>query len=201
MLKIYFSKNSLDIIKNLDGEFLIIILTKNSKIQVFNDRFASYPFYWACQKDCFVGSYNYIDLAKIISRWKNFKLSPERAFQFIVTQRLLGEFTHDNLSKCLQPASFLSWEKEKINISSYWKVNYKKNNLNKKQLVENFLYLLENSIRIRSSNLDRVSDNPFLFLSGGHDSRLIAAFSKKKMNCVTLGYQYNFEVKCKTNCG
>lgn len=185
-------------IKLLNGEFLIFIFDKEEqKLTVFNDRFASYPFFWATNKKEFAGSYVYLDLAKKCKSWRGFSLRLEKAYEFFLLQRLMGVETHDNLTKFLPAGSALVLRKNGTHeIHSYWsRLSSGRKTTLSNNIKEKFVSLFKNSV------LERLPEEAFgsrasVFLSGGHDSRLVAAYGGSKVTCLTLGFTDNQEVSC-----
>ncbi|MBX2833829.1 MAG: hypothetical protein KTR28_02550 [Micavibrio sp.] len=185
------SKNPEKDIASLNGEFCIYLWdnAKNS-LKIFTDRFASYPVFWANTNSHFYASYNYMDLAETLKKLPEFKLLPERAFEFLQYRRLFNGHTHDNLSQCLAPGSCLTIEAGKAPIlEKYWAPNYEKSIQSKKALIHKFSDLFEHSVKVRQDG-----DDVGIFLSGGHDSRTVAMYADKPATCFTLSFSDNLEV-------
>ncbi len=187
-------KNLSTAISQINGEFLLVLWDARSQIlQIFTDRFSSYPAYWAQQGNNFAMSYAYLPLARHCRDWKGFALRPEKAYEFFMLQRLMGTDTHDTLSQYLPPASCLTITRDQDpQIKTYWSPSYEKNNhASKKQLTSEFAGLFTQSVQARQGGNEEKTG---IFLSGGHDSRLVAAYTDKKATCYTLSFQNNLEV-------
>lgn len=182
-------------IRALDGEFLAVIIDQRQQaVDVFTDRFSSYPFFWAENQQCLFGSYNYTDLARACRNWSGFALRPAKAYEFFKLQRLMGEETHDTLSRCLPSAGHLHIKGNHApRVKRYWQQNYEKTSLPPKILAEQFSSLLKASVNQRR---DGCNQSTGVFLSGGHDSRMIACHMGENTTCYTLGFSDNFEVDC-----
>ena len=182
----------------IDGEFLIFLYEySTSTFIVLNDRHASYPFFWAVGNGEFAGSYVYLDIAKKCSNWPGFSLLLDKAFEFFVLQRLMGTKTHDSLTEFLPAASLMLVNKDGlVKISQYWNrssaVAATKSTRNYRK---KFIELFQASVTKRLVP-ESVDSTTSIFLSGGHDSRLVAAYANQKLNCVTLSFADNFEVDC-----
>lgn len=182
------------LIPEIDGEFLIILWNeKKSELSIVTDRYSSYPAFWAMNANEFCFSYNYTDIARHCSKWGGFKLRPEKAYEFFVLQRLMGTDTHDNQTQSIPPATIMTvMAKHSPQLKTYWQPNYTKDTQSsEKDLVHRFSDLFGKSVRTRSGNDDQKTG---IFLSGGHDSRLVAAYADKKTACYTLSFKDNLEV-------
>ncbi|WP_417613210.1 asparagine synthase-related protein [Owenweeksia hongkongensis] len=182
-------------VRKLNGEFLVVCLEKSTgRLVIYADRFASYPFYWAAQGEEFVGSYLYTDLAKRCRDWPGFRLRSEKAYEFLTLQRLMGYETHDTLSRILPASGKLVVDPSgSVTITEYREDSYdKRHSVSENELTEEFVGLLEASVK------DRLPDEHDygIFLSGGHDSRLVAAYADERASCYTLGFSNNLEVRC-----
>lgn len=185
-------------ISNINGEFFVIVWDeKMQTLHIATDRFSSYPVYWAKNDTEFCVSYNYMSLVQHCADWDGFNLRPEKAYEFFVLQRLMGRDTHDTITRQIAPATLLSYQiGNDVCSERYWNPNYKKNaSSSKKELIKEFVRLFEKSVRIRSQ-CPKDKGNPGIFLSGGHDSRLVSAYTGTKSNCYTLSFQDNLEVEC-----
>lgn len=182
-------------IQALNGEFLAVVIdTSQQSIDIFVDRFSSYPFFWAANTQRMLGSYNYTDLARACRHWSGFSLRPAKAYEFFKLQRLMGDQTHDTLSRCLPSAGHLHMSIGKdIQVGRYWQQNYEKSQKPIKELAAQFSSLIKTSIYTRRDNH---SPQTGIFLSGGHDSRVVACHMGEDTTCYTLGFHDNFEVKC-----
>ncbi|MGH1456345.1 MAG: asparagine synthase-related protein [Alphaproteobacteria bacterium] len=185
-------------IKSFNGEFLVVLWdSQNQNLSVVTDRYSSYPSFWAQSKTEFCLSYNYVDLARHCVNWPEFHLLPERAYEFFILQRLMGQETHDSVTRAIAPASILTISADKEPISQYyWRPNYKKNNTaSKAALLKEFTSLFAKAVKVRSDD-DKHKDNIGIFLSGGHDSRLVATYADTATTCYTLSFKNNLEVSC-----
>lgn len=180
-------------IKSLNGEFLAILVdAEKQSLTIFTDRFSSYPLYWADRQGEFAASYLYADLASHCRNWPGFRLLPEKAFEFFVLQRMMNDGTHDSLTRCLPPATCLRIAANGISQTSYWQPDYTKDNRSsKKELTEKFTALVDDAVNMRLRGAEAG-----VFLSGGHDSRLVAMAARQPVTCYTLGFTDNFEVGC-----
>ena len=85
-------------IKNIDGEFLIIIIENNNSVEIINDRFSSIPIFYSTENNKFRASINFLTLFKEI---KNKKLNHNKFLEFLYFQRIHGEDTYEKSIKSM----------------------------------------------------------------------------------------------------
>ncbi|WP_412557528.1 asparagine synthase-related protein [Thalassospira sp. MIT1370] len=183
------------VVAAFNGEFLAVVVDfEEVNVAVYTDRFASYPFYWASNGDQLVGSYIYTDLARYCCSWDGFQLRAEKAFEFFYLQRLMGTETHDTLSKFLPAASKLFQDAAgNLCCRFYGQRGFDKfDNVSTDDLSSRFVGLIDEAVKSRLPKDDKYG----VFLSGGHDSRLVAAYADSRAQCYTLGFSDNLEVSC-----
>ena len=179
-------------VKLLDGEFLFILLNrKNNTIEIANDRFTSFPMYYYILDNVLTLSYSYLDIIKVASKEKKFKIRSDILFEFLWFRRVFNDNTYDSLTKFLKPARIISFSIKGFNECVYWRPCFTKSknslNHNTDELARLILLSLE------KKTLDLAGRNAGLFLSGGMDTRtILAAFSNNKNielpTCFTGGY-------------
>lgn len=186
-------------IHDLNGEFGLIIHDRTKGVlDIYTDRFATFPFYYAAKNDAFLASTNYLDLARVIRGWLGFALRPEKAYEFLMMQRLFGTETHDTLSAFIPAGSRLRLkiaQPDKVEISRYWKpfqVPKRKDSIPAQ--INEFVPLLAKAVKRRVPV--GTGGDTGLFLSGGHDGRLIAGYAPERITCYTYGMTDNNEVEC-----
>lgn len=162
-----------ELITDFDGDFILIIYDKITKrISLLNDIFARLPIYYAKTPKGLIVSRNQISIVNILNK-KNidkFAVAELLLLGFFISNRTLIE----NISK-FAPGSLLSIdvESKKWQLSKVFRFNFdarkadKKNDYNKK--IKNLVDLFNKSVR------QRVDEINILGLSGGLDSRVIAA--------------------------
>lgn len=186
-------KISYETIKNIDGEFLIIHHDKKNKsINIYNDRFTSIPLFYLKYRNKFIGSVFYKDIKNFLEKNNELKISKETVFEFLWLQRLIGEKTYDNYSKCLMSATHLIFCADKINTYSYWNPSFKKSNLSINDSADILKDLLFQSILKKTTDSKK---NLGIFLSGGIDSRIILSLFPSKIDSYTIGVSHNNEVQ------
>lgn len=186
-------------IHDLNGEFGLIIHDRaKGVLDIYTDRFASFPFYYATKASAFFASTNYLDLARVIRDWPGFALRPEKAYEFLMMQRLFGNETHDTLSSFIPAGSRLRLniaQLDKVEISRYWRPFQKpKRKDSITAQINEFVPLLAKAVKRRVPA--GTGADTGLFLSGGHDGRLIAGYAPEKITCYTYGMTDNNEVEC-----
>ena len=81
---------------------------------------------------------------------------------------------------------------EQTNNIKYWKPDFRKTKLSKKEAGKNFISLLKKSLFRLTSDKKRFG----VFLSGGHDSRLILSAFNHPPETFTIGFNKNYEAEC-----
>lgn len=90
----------------------------------------------------------------------------------------------------LPPAHILIWQGGKIKLERYWRLSYRhKIRMTEKEVCENILRLLAESIRLRLTG----NGNIGMFLSGGIDSSAIAAVSTRLCRRPLAAFSVGFE--------
>ena len=181
-------------LKKLNGQFILVKTnSKNNSLVIAGDRFNGIPLYWADIGDRFIASTLYFDLIKEIKKSKKITFHGEPMFEFIWLQRVMGEKTYDDFTHFLTAASCLYVDQLGSKISRFWKPDFtNKSHATEDELGKEFTELLQQSVKRLTSDDKRYG----LFLSGGHDSRvLLSAFNKAPV-CFTVGYSDNYEVEC-----
>jgi len=181
-----------NLLRKINGEFLVIFVDKNKKIlSIANDRFSSFPIYYYKLNGRVVISFSYLDILKLASHEKEFRINGESIFEYLWFRRVYHQRTYDSLTKCLLPARILKFSKDNFNEEVYWMPNFNKNNNTLKENSHELANKLSNSLERKLS--DSGNRNVGLFLSGGMDTRAILSTFKKNnslkgLQCFTVGY-------------
>ena len=183
-----------EILKGLNGQFLVVCVeTDGSRIVVAGDRFNGVPLYWADLGARFVAASSYIDLVRRIRSEPNFRFDGESMWTYVRFQRLLGDSTHDSLSRFLMPATRLELRPDApVSMTRYWRPDYAKRPWRADEAGDAFVGHLQTSLARRTSDGRRYG----LFLSGGHDSRTLAAAMRVPFTAFTVAFADNYEVAC-----
>ena len=173
-------------IKNIDGEFLIIIVENNTSVEIINDRFSSIPIFYSLENKKFRASINFLTIFREI---KNKNLNHNKFIEFLYFQRIHGEDTYERSIKSLNSATKIKYNQGIVKQTKYWYQNYKKDyNLSIDDYSKILSDLIYKSIETKISDID-INENFGLFLSGGMDSRtVLGSFKKKRPTAFTLGF-------------
>ena len=178
--------------ERINGQFLFIIFNRQKKtLRIINDRFTSYPVYFAELDDTFLMSMSYRELARKLKVRGRLRIKAEHCYEYILLQRLVGSKTLDCLSKFMAPATQLEVTFDQVTEHRYWTPKFTKQNLSLSQAGEQLAALFKASLRRVTSDNQRFG----LMLSAGHDSRTIAMATHKQMPCFTVAYSENLEVR------
>lgn len=162
-------------VKDLNGIFTIFIYDNIKKnVYVFNDRYGISPLYYYSNKERFVFG------SEIKSIIKNNNVSKTINFEawgdYFTFRYILGNKTFFKDIKSLSNGSVLIFNNGKIYIEKYW--DYSEIKINNSFDIDYYINkgaeLIKSSILLTSKNIK----NPICFLSGGYDSRCLAASLK-----------------------
>ena len=188
------NKNKNEWLKKVDGEFVIISLSKK-KIEIISSRF-NFPTIWYYKdKNIFLISLNLFEIIIRLKELGLFKINEDSLFELLLFRRNFGEKTTAKNVKILTPASKLIFEEKKIYKTIYWNPNFiQKTNKNIDKSSDELIFHLTNSLKKKMSDKNRFG----LFLSGGMDTRLILACARKNnfnLSTFTINSFKNREVK------
>lgn len=160
-------------IEKLNGMFAFILYDqKNNKVWIARDRLGIKPlFYYHMNNQLIIGS----DLSSVNSIVKQ-KIDKYSVILYLGHSYVPAPRTiYKNISK-LMPGEQINIENNTVKISKYWDVdNYTEESIEKKEVVGLLRGALDESIKLQTR-----SDVPVgLFLSGGVDSSVVAALTKK----------------------
>jgi len=162
-----------DFIKQFNGMFAFALWdNKERKLILARDRLGIKPLYYYKEGNKFYFSSEVKSLLLTgMSKEIDFtSLDHYLSFRYTPYERTMFK----SVSK-LDPASMLVYKDSKISINKYWSLEYKKENISKKQAADKFYSLLEDSVRLRL-----MSDVPLgVYLSGGVDSSAITSLMSK----------------------
>jgi asparagine synthase (glutamine-hydrolysing) len=173
----------------LDGSFSLVVYEPRMKqILLVSDRFASRPLYYHATSDRLVfGTQMKAVLLPDVPR--NLNVSALR--HFLVFQTILGEGTLLDGVKLLPPASVLRYGASTTEVARYWTLRYREDEgRSEADWAEELSEALRHAIRRHTSDTRHLG----LLLSGGLDSRAIAACTPEPMTAITLADVENREV-------
>ena len=118
------NKNKKDWIKKIDGEFVIISLSKQKRIEIISSRF-NFPTIWYYKdKNIFLVSLNIFEIIFRLKKLGIFRINEDSLFELLLFRRIFGEKTPVFNLKILTPASRLVFDEKKINKVTYWTPNF-----------------------------------------------------------------------------
>lgn len=175
-LLLLYNQSDEKLVPQLKGSFALAIWDKRKRaLLLANDRFGTRPIYYLQRRGIFAFSSE----TKVFLAFSQFAQKPNLqalaelfSFGLVLEDKTLLEGI-----SLLPPGSVMTVTIDKVKAKRYWKPRFCDSNrrFQKKEAVEECYALLSNSIR---SNLQSIS-SPGLFLSGGLDSRLLAALAVK----------------------
>jgi asparagine synthase (glutamine-hydrolysing) len=183
-----YKMKDLGFVEYLNGLFSVAIFDKEKEaICVANDRYGYFPLFYG------LTSKNLVFASEAKAVVKGLGISPQLNEQaipdFLAFSFLLGNKTFFKGVQKVPPASIILYSKKtnKLDFRRYWDFSLKKYNSSVPltTYLEEFNSLMKKSVEKRVEDCDKIG----LFLSGGLDSRVIAAFvSETKTPVVTFTF-------------
>jgi asparagine synthase (glutamine-hydrolysing) len=175
-------------VQKLNGCFILIIFdVKRERILIANDRHGLLPFYYTqIDNRCVFASE-----VKAILKDETFnkEIDHEAVADFFAFGRIFGDNTFFKRVKAMPPASIITWSKGKISKKRYWDFKFEEEydpDLTEAYYVKKLAALFRKAVERTTKERHRFG----VFLSGGLDSRTIAAALDKKyypINTFTYG--------------
>lgn len=174
----------------LSGSFAIAIRDgRSGHLLLITDRIGTRPLYYSTQQDFVFGSE-----VKAILQYPGIsrKLNPDRLREFLVIACLPGWVTYYDHILQVPTASVLAWDGETVQVSRYWEPRFEWDpRADIRELAETAVQALRGSVRRSCIARER----PGLMLSGGLDSRAIAATAERPPLCITMHREDCYEVR------
>ena len=177
--------------QRFNGMFAIGIWDElNHRLILARDRLGKKPLYYASMD----GTFLFASELKAILAYPHFsrKIAPLSLMKYLFYEFIPCPHTIFNDARKLPPASYLIWERKRVEVKEYWSpfnLEGIEKNLTEKEAEYRLLELLNQSVKRRL-----ISDVPLgVFLSGGIDSSVIAAFAQKeapgKVKTFSIGFE------------
>ena len=182
-------------LQQLNGEFLILHSPPDRRaLRVVTCRFG-YPTFWL-QSDArgIVAATSFFAVWQRLRQLDRIRVNPDSFFETLLFKRVFGDKTPDANTKLLGPAQQWVYDGKSIRTQRYWRPDFtKKSTASPIALADQLIDLVRQSVRRRVTSGGRFS----LFLSGGMDTRLVAAcLAREKVpaHCITINAFENREV-------
>lgn len=191
-----YKTKGIDFAKYVNGLFNVAINDeKKKRIIIINDRYGFYPLYYTLNN----GMFAFASEAKFVLKATGItpRIDKDAVSEFFTFSYLLGDKTFFEGIKLMKPASIMVFNKaeDKIETKQYWNFSLSKRQFTTKDnLFEDFKRLMEKAIERSTRGFKRVG----VFLSGGLDSRAIAAFASRscaEVVAFSFGPKESFEQK------
>lgn len=181
-----------DCLKHLNGMFAFAIWDiKKERLLLSRDRLGIRQLYYMIDGNKIIFSSEF----KSILQYEGcpVDIDFESLDKFLTFRYIPGPATIINKIKKLKPAHILIFEKGKVKMQQYWKLNMQELKIDEDMAVGEFEDLFKDSVRLRL-----MSDVPYgVYLSGGIDSSSILAamkgFIKGPIKTFTIGFDAEFD--------
>lgn len=189
LLRLYL-ESGLGFLPSLRGSYTGLILdSRDNQAHLFNDRRASRPLYYRQDEDCsLLAGPEVAQLARVAPPLQ--EIDPVAVCEFLIFASYYNDRTLFPTIKKLPPASVMSLRPDSMAIHRYWLIQIEpdKDTGNEDKWAEEALALFNQSTKRLLAHQAR----PFLYLSGGIDSRVILGSLRENgflIPAVTYGTQ------------
>lgn len=179
-----YEKDGLNFAKHLNGLFVAAIYDKEKdRIVIANDRYGYYPMFYSLSEKRFT----FASEAKAILKDQLIipKINKDAVAEFFTFSFPLGDKTFFCNVKKMFPANILTYDRTKDQIyhEKYWDFTLEKFDQTKpfRSYLKEFKKLMKQAVERRVQDKDEVG----IFLSGGLDSRIIAAYASQSETPIT----------------
>ena len=159
------------LIEECEGEFVAVYYDhQTAAVHIINDRFASRPFY-VTESD---GRTYFSSNIAFLVHLSGISATPDILgwLQIFSYSHTLDQTTNFDKVKRLRPATHLVLQKDKIQETQYWRLVHQVRGTNEP---ESFTTEIFEAFRASTARCCRIMPRGFVTLSGGLDSRLVAA--------------------------
>jgi asparagine synthetase B (glutamine-hydrolysing) len=176
--------------QQLNGSYAIAVCDHRSgQLLLVTDRLATRALYYSAQKDFVFGSE-----VKAVLQYPGIsrKLNQDRLREFLAIACVPGWETYYDHIRQVPSASVLAWDGESPQISRYWEPQFEWNpKADIGDLAADAVETMRGAVRRSCIGGQRLG----LMLSGGLDSRTIAASAERPLLCMTMHRQECYEVR------
>lgn len=167
----HYREDYADRLTRAEGQFIAVYVNDRSQaLHIVNDRFGARPLYYSVTDDGFYFCSNLFFLTRLCGR--PIELDPIGLLQMYLFGNTEGPHTHLRNMERLSPATHLTIRDGAIQKQVYWRMKFEPDfGLDPKAHAEVTFFQLQKSVRFCA----RLSPRTLLPLSGGLDSRIIAA--------------------------
>lgn len=168
---------------------IVIVDILKKKILVINDRWGTYPLFNLQNNETLLISDNWRKLVPFTDKKLDKQSSYEMAsFGYVMGNKTLIENIEDFPAHCICEYSFVE-DRIIYQEDSYWHLRYKFQDADEKKKEKEFADLWQKQLKIYASAVKRIGNACYIPMSGGLDSRLLAAeFDKQNIDIYAMTY-------------
>ncbi len=186
-----YEKKGIDFVKHVNGLFSFLVLDrKKDRIIMANDRYGYFPSFFGANSERIILASEAKTVLKGLAEHP--KLNEEAIPEFFAFSYLLGGKTFFANVRKIPPATLLIYEanEDNLHFSRYWDFSLKKydRTIPLFDYLKEFNRLMMRAVKRRVSDCEKVG----VFLSGGLDSRVIAAFASE-LSIPVVTYTFGVE--------
>jgi len=182
-------------VSGLNGSFSCLFYThKQRQVTIFSDRFASRSAWFGNDHDTWIlGNYPSA-VVSLMSR--NPQIDAAGIWSLFHAGRQVGNHSlYSNVGALMAGQKMVLKLNSEPRISHWWTRKY---NPEKNFSPQELGYQIAQAIKKSASQYKKISKNPYLFLSGGLDSRIVAAAFKNPLRTLTICTKPNMESRIAT---
>jgi asparagine synthase (glutamine-hydrolysing) len=186
-----YEKDGINFVKRVNGLFSFLIIDrKKDRVVMANDRYGYFPVFLGMNSESIILASEAKTVLKGLA--EDPKMNEEAIPEFFAFSYILGDKTFFTNVKKIPPATLLIYEPnvDKLDVSRYWDFSLKKYDrvIPLVDYLKEFNRLMMKSVKRRVSDCKKVG----VFLSGGLDSRVLAAFASE-LSLPVVTYTFGVE--------
>ena len=160
------------------------------RLLLVTDRFFSRPLYY-CHRGGMLAFTSRFNALVASGALEGGRLNMTSLMQMFTLQNPLGTNTHYAEARAMPPAAVLEFRNERLSLRRYWRPRYSEETLPDREWAERLAAALRRSARRTTGDAARKG----IMLSGGLDSRSLAAATDAPLRAYTVGDGPNREVR------
>ncbi|WP_339859775.1 asparagine synthase-related protein [Thalassospira alkalitolerans] len=169
----------------INGEFLLLSIDKeDGSLVIYSDRFSSIQFHYSENSNGFIGAFSFSDI--VVSKKaekETLTWGDEEFYEYLNYRRIHGKYTLCKEIFFLRSGHLLRYT-DRMFVERYFAPKYEQRKISHNTAAVWVAEALQASISDKVSDAQSIS----LFLSGGHDTRVVLAALNRDVRCYTVGF-------------
>jgi len=188
-----YKREGLTFLKRLRGSFAMALWDASARRLILAvDPFATRPLYYWLSNHSIMFAPRVSDFSKHNDIPK--EIDPNAIYFYLNHSFVPGPFTIYRYIRRMEPGQCLVWDNGHLSLQRYWDMVYpEERGVSEKEVCENLIAAIENSVRFHLHGLDHRSGEQGAFLSGGTDSStlvgLISRITQQRVKTFSVGFE------------